>query len=320
MRVKIAYLLLVHDNPRLLERTVLALNSPNAAFFIHVDKKADMSQFSHIAGENVFFIEERVAVYWGQYSQVEAILKMMQRAVEADAGYDYFVLISGTDYPLRSADYIGRFLEDQFGSEFMSCVRMPNEAAGKPLSRINTLVLPSSQPVRRFVVRVLAKLGWAKRDYRKHLGNLAPYSGSTWWGLTRGACQYILQFVRDNPKVTAYFRYTFASDESLLHTILGNSRFQPQIKRNFTYDDWHARGASPESIGERHIELFKSKEEVVLDDVYGRGEALFARKFCDSRLELTASVDRMILEKDKNKSEAEPKGSEDVSTSGSSRF
>lgn len=295
--MKIAYLLLVHTNPKLIERTIRALDCGNCAFFIHVDKKSDISRFSHLKGSSVFFTEQRIPVYWGQYSQVDAILLMLRQALKGPETYDYCVLVSGSDYPLRSAQYISSFLERNHGSEFISCVKMPND--GKPLSRINTVVVPSSRPILRFVVRVLAKLGLAKRDYRRSLGNLEPYAGSTWWGLTRQACHYITRFVDRNPRVVAYFRYTFASDESLFHTILGNSDYQARIRRNFVYDDWHAHGASPEPISDRHDDFFRSQSEVMLHDMYGCGEALFARKFSDDRLDLVERIDDMILSKEK---------------------
>ena len=82
-------------------------------------------------------------------------------------------------------------------------VKMP--APGKPISRINTLRPPSDKPLRRFAARALAKLGLAQRDYRKYLGGLEPYSGHTWWALTRDACSYILEFVERNQPCGGFF-------------------------------------------------------------------------------------------------------------------
>lgn len=296
--MKIAYLILAHINPRVIERAIAALDSEDCAFFVHIDQKSDITKFSRIAGKNVFFTEKRVPVYWGQFSQVEAILLLLQKAMQGPERYDYFVLASGSDYPLRSTEYISAFFREHYGSEFISMVKVPSEAAGKPLSRMNTFMVPSSQPIRRFLVRAMARLGLAQRDYRKYLGSLEAYSGSTWWALTQEACHYILDFVQSNPKVADYFRNTFASDEAFFHTILGNSKFQSRIRRNLMYDDWTARGASPETISDRHIARFEAQPEVTLDDVYGSGEALFARKFSDGQLALLQRVDEMILRKE----------------------
>src|SRR5207247_487420 len=95
--------------------------------------------------------------------------------------------------------------------------------AGLPISRIRTLRIQSDKPVYRFIVRCLAKAGLARRNYRRHLGALDPYGGTTWWALTKEACEYILEFVGNNGSICRYFERSFASDEMVLHTVLGNS-------------------------------------------------------------------------------------------------
>lgn len=288
--MRIAYLIMVHKNPRLLKRAILTLNSANSGFFIHVDKKSNIKEFSTIHGGNVVFSKKRIPVYWGEFSQVKAILMLMQQAMEDPKPYDYFILISGSDYPLRSPKYIHTFLEKNRGFNFMDLIKMP--APGKPLSRINTLRYQSDKPIRRLAMRALAKIGLAQRDHRKYLGNLEPYSGGT-WALTRDACQYIFDFVECNPHVTNYFQDTFAPDEAFFHTILGNSPFANRIKRGLYYTEWSG-GAHPFIIDDRHVAFFEATEQILLTDMYGSGEVLFARKFSDGNIAILERVDKMI--------------------------
>jgi core-2/I-Branching enzyme len=297
--MKIAYLVFAYKNPQVLRRAIAKLSARDCAFFIHIDQKSSIDEFFQIQGDNVFFSEKRIRVYWAEFSGVQAILLLMRQALRSPENYDYCVLLSGSDYPLRSAKYIHTFLEEKRGIEFISTVRMPSEAAGKPISRINTLRFQSTAPVRRFVVRVLARLGLAERDYRKYLGSLEPYSGSTWWALTRDACQYILEFVERNRLVGEYFQYTFAPEEMFFHTILGNSSFSARIGRNLLYEDWSTGGAHPAMINDRHLALFETQDKVCLSDVWGSGEVLFARKFSDDSLELVQRIDDMIARKEK---------------------
>jgi len=294
--MRIAYVVMAHKNPQVLKRTIATLSSENCAFFIHIDLKSNINDFSSISGANVFFSDERMPVYWGEFSQVEAMLLLLQQAIERPDNYDYFVLLSGSDYPLRSGRYTETFLEENRGSDFMDLVKMP--APGKPISRIKTLRFQSDKPVRRFAVRALAKLGLAQRNYRKYLGNLEPYSGGT-WALTRDACHYLLTFIECNPHVTKYFQDTFAPDEAFFHTILGNSKFASRIRRGLFYTDWSARGAHPTMINDRHVAFFESQEKIFLNDMYGSGEVLFARKFSDNRLDLLTRIDKMIARKEK---------------------
>jgi hypothetical protein len=297
--MKIAYLILAHTNPQIIERAIASLSFDDCAFFIHVDKKSRIEDFLHIVAENVFLLENRVPVYWGYFSQVEAILVLLRQAMTEPCNYDYFVLLSGSDYPLRSGKYIDGFFRDNYGLEFLSSVQLPNKAAGKPLSYFNKLVFPPTQPIRRFAARGLGKLGLAQRDYRRYLGDLEPYAGSTWWALTRDACAYCLEFVQSHPEVTDFFRNMPAADEAFFQTILGNSEFQSQVRRNLVYDDWSARELHPAMINEMHVALFEAQEKVCLNDVYGPGERLFVRKVPGDNMGLLDRIDRMIVRKDK---------------------
>lgn len=301
--MKIAYLVLAHNTPRVLKGAIATLSSEDCEFFIHIDQKSSMAEFSEIRGENVHFIEERLPIYWAEFSGVQATLLMIRKALESPQNPDYCVLMSGSDYPLRSGRYVHTFLEKHRGVEFMTIVKVP--APGKPLSRINTLRYPSHKPVRRFATRVLAKFGLAQRDYRKHLGSLEAYAGNTWWALTRDACQYLLEFVERNGHVVEYFQNAFVPDEAFFHTILGNSAFRSRIRRNLLYEDWSTQGAHPAMVNGQHISFFEGQ-----DKVHGNGlddeELLFARKFSDDSLELLHRIDDMIERKERSLCGNEP--------------
>jgi len=294
--MKIAYLIFAYRNPRLIQKTIERLTCEDSSFFIHIDSKCDISQFEFLRAENVFFTENRIAVYWAEFSGVEAILLLIRRALAAPRHHDYFVLLSGSEYPLRSRRYIHNFLEANSGLEFITMAKMP--APGKPLSRLTTLRFPSTRPVHRVIFRVLAKLGLAQRDYRRHFGTLEPYSGITWWALTREACQYLLEFKARDRTLTEFFTNCFAPEETFFHTILGNSPFKSRMRRSLLYEDWSAKGAHPAMLDERHLAFFEAQETVCVQDLHGPGELLFARKFCDDNLHLVERVERMIDQKD----------------------
>ena len=185
--MKIAYLVFAYKNPQVLERAIVRLSCKESAFFIHIDQKSNIQEFSRIRGDNILFTERRIPVYWGEFSGVEAILLLMRRALETSE-CDYLILLSGSEYLLRSYRYIHSFLEENQGSEFIAMLKLPSP--GKPISRINTVRFESDKPVRRLTWRALAKMGLAQRDYRQYLGKLEPYSGITWWALSRNACEY----------------------------------------------------------------------------------------------------------------------------------
>ena len=314
--MRIAYLIMTHDNPQLLQRTIrtLSFGDSDCAFFIHLDRKTPFEKFSSVSGQNVRFCEKRIPVYWGEFSQVEAILSLVRQAIESPRAFDYYVLITGSCYPLRTGGYIRSCFEENQGLEYIDILKVPGP--GKPISRFDTIRYPSTKPVRRFAFRALAKVGLAQRDYKKYLGNLEPYSGDGAWALTRESCQYVLHFMAANPHLERYFQQTFAPDEAFFHTILGNSNFRSRMRRNLIYAVWPGpANGHPAMINQEDVALFEVQDKVSRNDIYGPGELLFARKFNDGRLDVIRRIDAMIERKEGVRLPA-PNGTMDESVHG----
>jgi Core-2/I-Branching enzyme len=288
--VKIAYLILAHTNPRHLKRMVETLSCDDCAFFIHIDKKVDIREFKDISQPNVIFVKDRLTIYWAEYSLVQATLNLVHEALSSILKPDYLVLLSGSDFPLQTKEYIHAFFDKCRGNEFIGIVRIPNSDGGIDLSHINVLRIPATRPLLRLVVRGLAKCGLARLDYRKELRGMEAFGGSQWWALTSEACRYVLEFSEANPEICRFFAKTSAPDETFFHTILGNSKLRTRIRRNVMYEDWRAGSPHPNMIGEQHLVLFREQNQITATDVYGAGELLFARKFSDATLPISAEL------------------------------
>ena len=145
--VSIGYLILANECPRHFARLTRALRAlKGARLFVHIDKKADAAPFkAAVADPRVRFLEDRVRVRWGDFSVVEATLALMTAA--AGSGLDRLCLLSGVDYPVRSAEYIVRFFDAHRGTEFISMVPMPNDRVEKPLTRLTRYHLPTRRSV-----------------------------------------------------------------------------------------------------------------------------------------------------------------------------
>jgi hypothetical protein len=179
-------------------------------------------------------------------------------------------------------------------------VAMPNEEVHKPLSRLERYNLQSDgrlpKSIRDLMDRVITGSGSRifQRNYKKYLGELTPYGGSTWWALTPDACNHIIDFIENNSAVVEFFVNTVCPDEMVFQTIIGNSPFRNSVRRNLTYADWFSPGRKPAIIDERHIEIFEaSKAGIIADDCYGKGELLFARKFPDNSDRLVNRIDKL---------------------------
>lgn len=100
--MRIAYLILAHDQPRHVGRLVEQLDDGNARFFIHVDRKSDIALFRQaITSERATLLNERLSINWGGWRMVQATLNMLRRAHSVGTS-DYYQLLSDSCYPIKS--------------------------------------------------------------------------------------------------------------------------------------------------------------------------------------------------------------------------
>jgi hypothetical protein len=300
---KLAYLVLAHENPRHLERLIRALTTDQSRVFVHLDQKSNAERFGFLTDmPAVETLADRVKVYWSDFSMVEATLRLMRQALAHPAGFERFVLLSGVDYPIRSSSYIERFFAANPSSEFIDMTPMPNNELGKRLWRLTWYKARSGEPIARNIGRrILFRLGLRPRhrDYRPVFGELQPFAGDQWWGLTRDACEHVLAFVEQRPEVVEYFRNTPFPDEMFFQTVLANSPFRERVRRSVTFVEWDRPGAAhPSVLDATHVERFRASPQFRVADSYGDEEMLFARKFAEPSDELVALVDAVVAEKD----------------------
>lgn len=297
--MKIAYLILAHNNPAHLGRLIDGLKTADTDFFVHIDKKSNLDEFIHLAGPQVFFSKQRVPVYWGTFSQVEATLALMQQALAA-GDYDYLVLLSGADYPIQSTSYIQDFFRVNAGKQFISTLKMPNLAAGKPLALLEDYNIEGKyKKIKRRLYRLLQKLGFAgfKRNYQAALGGLTPYAGAQWWALTREACEYIFDFIKTHPEFIRLYQKVVVPDEMFFQTIIGNSAYADSLARSLTYSDWQPGKSSPENMTVDHVEKLKKNRQYFMQcSNYGKGEVLFARKLTGDTSAIVNLIKRYIYD------------------------
>jgi len=113
------YIVLAHSNPRQLQRLIHRLNDVNTFFYIHIDLRCTISDFTkELSLPNVFFLSKRVKCRWGDISLVEATLLGM-KAVLKDDRDGYCMLISGQDYPIKTNEKLNAFLKKNKGYDFI---------------------------------------------------------------------------------------------------------------------------------------------------------------------------------------------------------
>jgi len=258
MKLRIAYLILAHRYPNHFGRLLRALDSPNATFFIHVDKKQSIKPFLRATEEDqlqseVIFTKSRVRVYWGEGSMVQATLNLLAEALEKCPEGDYFCLLSGDSYPLQPPDYIEQFFLKNKGTEFIDVHDKHQQDQNRGLiKRMNQRVIPGKYRNRvvSSLIEAFNQLTSSKdleqssninlgnfsilRDCRSLLKDLELYAGTQWWALTNSGCRYVVDFVEKNPNLAWLFKTAMIPDEIFFQTIICNSPFKSRISPSIT--------------------------------------------------------------------------------------
>ncbi len=318
--MRIAYLITAYGEWSHLERLVEALSpshdistaggggrlpvdepsdTSDVGFFIHIDAKSDVPEglLERLAGRgNVVFVPRRV-VWWGGWSHTAAILSLMEAAAgDGEAGrsggeWDYCVVLSGADYPLRSNRVIFETLAE--GGEFINAA--PGFRPDKPESRVRYYWFDGFDRRRKNLKTVLFRgieillraLGIRKRRYPFE----TVWSGIVWSALSMACVRYILDYMRTHPRFVKFFRTAQVPEEMFFATIIAGSPFAADIRGTLTFMDWNHSSASPPRITADHLPRLAPGVKHP-HPASGRSyERLFARKFDDDSGELLNCID-----------------------------
>lgn len=247
-RPRFAYLVLTHKEPHQIEALasrILEL-SPTGEVVVHHDLAADHLPWKGQPPNRVHLVD-RQNVLWGDWSMVEATLRMVRFGLE-QLEVDWFVLLSGEHWPVVD---LCRWEESSVASgtdAFVEASALPrrlhfgrldedgNRFLARCINRWVTIAQPSSLNAHR-VLYHLAQLAlytrpivtfehsdrrrsWfigIRRWRRGPLKGWTFYKGSQWIAFNRHAADAILH---TDPGVTDWFRQGHISDETYFHTVL----------------------------------------------------------------------------------------------------
>jgi hypothetical protein len=272
--VQLAYIVSAYKLPDQLARLVMSLDTPDSHFFIHVDRKADdrvyRQMVSSLADVPTAHLLQRHRSDYGGFGHVRATLKGVSEIIRRRLEFDYAILLTGQDYPIRSNAEIRRFLASQAGKSFMEHFPLPARYwQGGGLDRIESWHVRFRG--RRLRLRPCPRLRLARRFPPA----LRPFGGSAYWCLSRACVEYVHEFVRAHSSYIRFFRFVDVPDELFFQTILLNSPLGATIVNDdLRYVEWPTQAAAggPAILGKDDFErivqsskLFARKFDVTLD-------------------------------------------------------
>lgn len=247
---RFAYLILTHKEPRQVEALaarILEL-SPHGRVVVHHDLGSDDLPWEGRPPDRVDFVQ-RTRILWGDWSVVDATLRMVRFALE-ELHADWFVILSGEHWPVADlrtwettsvASGTDAFVEasplpkrlrlgraDEGGNMYLSrcihrwvSVRQPRSAlAHRAIGGIWKLSL---------YITPIATVEYSHRRETWFFGrpraqgalrNWVFYKGSQWTAFNRRSAEIIVQ---TDPAVTEWFRRGHIPDETYFHTVLNRS-------------------------------------------------------------------------------------------------
>ena len=275
-KLRHAYLIMTHGNFLILEKQLRFLDSENADFFLHIDADVpSLEQYRALTQKSTVSFLERKKVYWGDLTQIECELRLLEKAVTG--GYDYYHLLSGVDVPVKPREYIEDYFARSPGTNYVKF--QSREASGHHLDRVKYYYPLQKKNIRsrplRTVLRELTVLPQRLIgiDRTRQWPGTVFQKGTNWFDITHElACHVVSQ----KERIREMYRSTCCADEMFLQTIIVNSAFADTLppyafENDFRaccrYIDWE-RG-TPYTFGNNDYEEL----------IHTGPDYLFARKF-----------------------------------------
>jgi hypothetical protein len=265
----LAYVISAYRLPDQLARLVTRLRNDRSYFAIHVDKNTDDTTYHRMVAlmngfPNVQFLERHRHAYGGfshVYATIKGIAALMQRRIP----FDYCILMTGQDYPIKSTDYIHDFFVSRAGWSFLEYFPLPTEYWDDGgTDRIESWHVRIGGHHIRIPGR--SRLGLARR----FPAGLQPFGGSAYWCLSRECIEYIYDFIALSPSYVRFFKYVDVPDEIFFQTIVLNSPLREHIVNDdLRYVEWRnpAIAGGPALLGRDDFDNIMNSPK------------LFARKF-----------------------------------------
>lgn len=281
---KHAYLILAHNEYPVLELLIRAIDDSRNTIFVHFDKKVKELPVLSTRQADVYIIEDRIDVRWGDVSVVEAEFKLFEAASKID-GFSYYHLLSGVDMPLKSQNEIHAFFNQYQGKEFIgySGYDYHNELERK-VNRYHLFpedfrLSPGIKSYIKRLIRYVCLKIQSVTGYRRNT-KIDFKKGTQWVSLTDDFVKYTISKKNEVLKI---YQNTFCSDEIFIQTLCWNSSFRDQV---FNYND----------EGEGCMRMIGWKNRIIYDwenkdyEILIHSKYLFARKFNSKNLEVVNRI------------------------------
>jgi hypothetical protein len=216
--LSIAYLVVAHRNGPQLRRLLSAIDHPDHAYVLHVDRRADASVHDAARAfaeprRDVRVLASR-KIIWGGSSLLEVQLAGIEAALGANPDWQYLINLSGQCYPLVSQAALMRAMEA--GGTGRNYMEMLDYAACSP---------PIRPRARRWHLEVGDCVFRVPLLRRGLPTAFRVFWGSNFTTLSRAFCEHLFSGDQSVARCRRYFEFVRLPEEFFFQTALVNSRF-----------------------------------------------------------------------------------------------
>lgn len=306
--MKNAILVIAHKNKNQLLKLIKTLEDEELDIFIHLDKKwkltlKDIEELKY-SSPYVNIINKRISGYLDTWNLCQITIELAKVAIQKNPNYNYFLLLSGQDYPIKSINEIKKYLKKEYPKPIIDCTPMTKNNwiySGFKWIRIHSYYrfverITKNKICRKalllpiYLIQIFITIVMKSPYKRLKKINCEIYGGSAWWILPKEIIVNCIKEVENNSKIVKAFKLKNTPEETFFQTMAMKSKYRNLIDINepdavlqncmtyaYFFDEEHAPTGHPYVLKKNNFEMLKQRKE------------LFARKF-------DIEVDKEILD------------------------
>lgn len=220
--MKHAILIMAHGDLTVTENTLKLLDDGRFYFFVHMDKKSRASgeELLSVCRYSKVILTQRVAVYWGDYSQIEAEFILLKTALQEPC--DYYHLISGADLPICTPDEFDAYFSQRKTKEYLYCWGEHSLYWRRINYRYPLLKRyrrSSNKVIDLFWKFIYTRVAKYPRKSTSRVKGIRLYAGDTWFSISRDCAEMICS---KEKWVEEVFSQGYTVDELFVITLIMN--------------------------------------------------------------------------------------------------
>jgi hypothetical protein len=303
MSTTIGFVIVTYANPKQLLRLVQRLQRvyDNPPIVCHHDFGQCELNIDEFPKETRFVLPHE-KTGWGKFVVVVAALRALELLYQKSSP-DWFVLLSGSDYPTMRADNVLADLASCGGDALLDLREVPSGPPNLPYE------LPENPTLQHFVSTENLALAWRRyvgfnawfpiiragprvgrhtMYFPFEMKRWSPFDawfkcfyGDHWFSGNSKVAHILLTPTQKHLHLRRHLRWRVVPEECYYHSVLGNSPHVKIVKATRRYSEWLGGGAHPQFLTVKDLPAMISSE------------AHFARKF-EPNTPVLDEIDRLL--------------------------